>query len=128
MRPAAKPAAVLAPAAKLAAAPPVVAPAVVSAPAGAPAAAATPVATTIKSRTGRYYLVVAAYSSFARAEEGRRNLAHAGRPAKVIMPPPGSRLYRLSAVDFADKPTATLAANRLRQNPHFDKGLTVLPY
>jgi len=98
------------------------------APTVAPGTAATPVVTTIKSRTGRYYLVVAAYSSFARAEEGRRNLAHAGRPAKVILPPPGSRLFRLSAVDFADKPTATLAASRLRQNPHFDKGLTVLPY
>ncbi len=101
-----------------------VAPAV-AAPAAVSADAAV---TTIKSRTGRYYLVVAAYSSFARAEQGRRNLAHAGRPAKVILPPPGSRLYRLSAIDFADKPTATLAANRLRQNPHFDKGLTVLPY
>jgi hypothetical protein len=114
-------------AAKLAAARPAAAP-VVAAPAVAPATAAAPVVTTIKSRTGRYYLVVAAYSSFARAEEGRRNLAHAGRPAKVILPPPGSRLFRLSAVDFADKPTATLAASRLRQNPHFDKGLTVLPY
>ena len=129
--PVAKPAAshlAAAPAAKAIAAHPAAAPALVAAPAVAPAAVATPVTTTIKSRTGRYYLVVAAYSSFARAEEGRRNLAHAGRPAKVIMPPPGSRLYRLSAVDFADKPTATLAANRLRQNPHFDKGLTVLPY
>ena len=100
-------------------------------PAAMPVAAAattTPVATTIKSRTGRYYLIVAAYGSLARAEEGRRNLAHAGRPAKVILPPRGSRLYRLSAIDFADKPTATLAANQLRRNPHFDKGLTVLPY
>ena len=129
--PAAKrPGAAPAPAKTMAVAParPVAAPAVAAAPAAAPVAAATPATTTIKNRTGRYYLVVAAYSSFARAEEGRRNLAHAGRPAKVIMPPPGSRLYRLSAVDFADKPTATLAANRLRQNPHFDKGLTVLPY
>jgi hypothetical protein len=91
-----------------------------------PAAPAT--GTTIKSRTGRYYLIVAAYGSLAHAEQGRRNLAHAGRPAKVILPPPGSRLYRLSAVDFADKPTATLAANQLRRNPHFDKGLTVLAY
>jgi len=110
------------------------APAVAKAPAAAvvaPAAVATvaaPATTTIKTRTGRFYIMVAAYSSLARAEEGRRNLAHAGRPAKVILPPKGSRLYRLSAVDFADKPTATLAANRLRQNPHFDKGLTVLPY
>lgn len=92
----------------------------------APAGAAVP--TAIKARTGRYYLIVAAYSSFARAEEGRRNLAHAGRPAKVIYPPAGSRLFRLSAVDFADKPTATVAAAQLRRNPHFDKGLTVLPY
>ncbi len=114
--------------AALAAKPAVVRP--VAPPVAAPVAAASADAatTTIKSRTGRYYLVVAAYSSFARAEQGRRNLAHAGRPAKVILPPPGSRLYRLSAIDFADKPTATLAANRLRQNPHFDKGLTVLPY
>jgi hypothetical protein len=101
-----------------------VAPAAVS----AATAAITTSATTIKSRTGRYYLIVAAYGSLARAEEGRRNLAHAGRPAKVILPPRGSRLYRLSAIDFADKPTATLAANQLRRNPHFDKGLTVLPY
>ncbi len=103
-----------------------VAPAPMVAAVVAPAGAAAP--TTIKARTGRYYLVVAAYSSFARAEEGRRNLAHAGRPAKVILPPAGSRLYRLSAVDFADRPTATVAAAHLRQNPHFDKGLTVLPY
>ncbi|GAB3635983.1 hypothetical protein GCM10027422_15730 [Hymenobacter arcticus] len=104
----------------------IVAAPVVAAAALAPAGVAGP--TTIKARTGRYYLIVAAYSSLARAEEGRRNLAHAGRPAKVICPPAGSRLYRLSAVDFADKPTATVAAARLRQNPHFDKGLTVLPY
>ncbi|RZK56328.1 MAG: hypothetical protein EOO59_09890 [Hymenobacter sp.] len=85
-------------------------------------------ATTIKQRTGRFYVIVAAYTSLARAEVGRQNLAHAGRSAKVITPPLGSRLYRLSAADFADRPTATLAAARLRQNPHFDKGLTILPY
>ena len=95
----------------------------------APVAAAAPAtATTIKARTGRYYLVVVAYSSWARAEQGRLNLAHAGRPAKVILPPAGSRLYRLSAVDFPDYPSALAAAAQLRQNPHFDKGLTVYPY
>lgn len=94
--------------------------------AAAPAAAAS--AATIKARTGRYYIVVAAYNSLARAEEGRRNLVHAGRPAKVIAPPVGSRLYRLSAADFADRPTALAAASRLRQNPHLDKGLTVFAY
>ena len=97
-------------------------------PVAAPAAPAAAGATTIKSRTGRYYVVVAAYGSLARAEQGRRNLAHAGRPAKIIMPPAGSRLYRLSAADFADRPTALLTAAHLRQNPHFDKGLTIYPY
>jgi hypothetical protein len=100
-----------------------------------PVAVATPTAATtaapvtaVKARTGRYYIVVAAYSSLKRAEEGRRNLAHAGRPAKVIAPPVGSRLYRLSAADFADRPTALAAATQLRQNPHLDKGLTVFAY
>lgn len=104
--------------------------AVPTAQAGAPLAAAAVAApaTAIKGRTGRYYIVVAAYSSLKRAEEGRRNLAHAGRPAKVIAPPAGSRLYRLSAADFADRPAALVAATRLRQNPHLDKGLTVFAY
>jgi cell division protein FtsN len=85
-------------------------------------------ATTIKARTGRFYVMVAAYSSWVRAEEGRRNLAHAGRPAKIIAPYPGTRYYRLTAADFADRPTALAAAARLRQNSHLDKGLSVIAY
>ncbi len=85
-------------------------------------------ATAIKARTGRFYIMVAAYSSLARAEEGRCNLAHAGRPAKIIAPYPGTRYYRLTAADFADRPTALAAAARLRQNPHLDKGLSVIAY
>ncbi|GEM_PF-1027221 len=92
------------------------------------AGAATAAGTTIKGRTGRYYVVVAAFGSLARAEQSRRNLAQAGRSAKIIIPPAGSRFYRLSAADFADRPSAALAARRLRQNPNFDKGLTVYPY
>ncbi|QKG52460.1 hypothetical protein [Hymenobacter sp. BRD67] len=57
-------------------------------PAFTPASSASQAATTIKSRTGRYYLIIAAYGSLAHAEEGRRNLAHAGRPAKILLPPP----------------------------------------
>ncbi len=92
------------------------------------AKAATSTAATIKARTGRFYIMVAAYSSLARAEEGRRNLVHAGRPAKIILPFPGTHFYRLTAADFADLPTALAAAARLRQNPHLDKGLSVYPY
>jgi hypothetical protein len=95
----------------------------VASPAKAPASA-----TTLNARTGRFYVMVAAYSSWARAEEGRRNLAHAGRPAKIIAPYPGTRYYRLTAADFADRPTALAAAARLRQNPHLDKGLSVIAY
>ena len=97
----------------------------------APAAVATtaaPATTTIKARTGRFYIMVAAYSSLARAEEGRRNLAHAGRPAKVILPFPGTRYYRLTAADFAGRTEALAAAARLRQNPKFDQGISVFPY
>ncbi|MGI4739701.1 MAG: SPOR domain-containing protein [Janthinobacterium lividum] len=93
----------------------------------APAAPAS--AATINARTGRYYLVVAAYSSLARAEQGRRNLAHAGHAnAKVILPYPGTRHYRLSAADFDDRPSAQVAASQLRRNPHMDKGLSVFAY
>lgn len=85
--------------------------------------------TAINSRTGRYYLVVAAYGSMAHAEQGRRNLLHAGHAnAKIILPYPGTRHYRLSAADYADRPAAQAAANQLRRNPHVDKGLTVFPY
>ncbi len=93
----------------------------------APAAPAA--AGAINARTGRYYLVVAAYDSRARAEQGRRNLLHAGHAnARIIMPYPGTRHYRLSAADYADRPAAQLAANQLRKNPHVDNGLTVFPY
>jgi hypothetical protein len=65
----------------------------------------------------------------AHAEQGRRNLMHAGHAnAKIILPYPGTRHYRLSAADFADRPTAQVAATQLRRNPHLDKGLTVFPY
>jgi hypothetical protein len=104
--------------------------AVAKAPAATAAVATTaaPATTTIKARTGRFYIMVAAYSSLARAEEGRRNLAHAGRPAKVILPFPGTRYYRLTAADFAGRTEALAAAARLRQNPKFDQGISVFPY
>ncbi len=91
--------------------------------------AAPAVAGAINARTGRYYVVVAAYDSRARAEQGRRNLLHAGHAnAKIIMPYPGTRHYRLSAADYADRPAAQVAASQLRKNPRVDNGLTVFPY
>ena len=69
---------------------------------------------TIKTRTGRFYVIAGAYSSLARAEEGRRNLLRAGHPARVILPPYGSRLFRLAAADYADQASAQREAQRLR--------------
>ena len=93
------------------------------------APAAAPAAATIKARTGRYYVVVAAYNSLAHAQQGLRNLlgtGHAG--AKIIAPYPGTRFYRLSAADYADRPMAQFAASELRKTPSADKGLEVFPY
>lgn len=103
-------------------------PAVAKAPAAVAKAPAAGAAATINKRTGRYYVVVAAYNSLRNAEQGRQVLARTGRPAKIILPYFGTRHYRLSVADFPDKASAEVAAAKLRQNPNFDKGLSVLPY
>ncbi len=75
---------------------------------------------TIKTPTGRFYVIAGAYSSLARAEEGRRNLLRAGHPARIILPPYGSRLFRLAAADYADQASAQREAQRLRLSTHCD--------
>jgi len=113
------PAAVVKPAAK---------PIVVAKPALVPAATHAVAGKTIKQRTGRFYVVVAAYGSLQLAENGRKNLARAGRDAKVIYPFFGTRFYRLSAADFPDKASANFAAARLRHTANFDPATSVLAY
>ncbi|TVT42705.1 hypothetical protein FNT36_01015 [Hymenobacter setariae] len=110
-----------------------VAPAVAKATAAvaSPAKAASSSTPTIKARTGRFYIVVGAYTSLAGAQRGRQGVVHAGRPApmtKIIAPFPGTNKYRISAADFATYGEALAAAAQLRQNPHLDKGLSVFPY
>lgn len=88
-------------------------------------------ATTIKARTGRFYIVVGAYTSLAGAQRGRQEVVHAGRPApmtKIILPFPGTNKYRITAADFANYGEALAAAARLRQSSGLDKGLSVFPY
>ena len=108
------------------------APVAKAAPAKAPVVKAVAPATTeatINARTGRYYVVVAAYNSLAHAQQGQRNLLRTGHAgAKIILPYPGTRFYRLSAADYADRPMAQFAASELRKTPQADKGLTVFPY
>jgi cell division protein FtsN len=87
-------------------------------PAKAPAPAVS--STTIKYRTGRYYVIAGAYSSLAGAERGRKVLAKTGHQSHIILPPFGSRLFRLTAADFPDLASAQREAQRLRVSTHCD--------
>ena len=86
----------------------------------APAARLAVASTTIKTRTGRYYVIAGAYGSLANAEKGRKVLAHTGHAARIILPPFGSRLFRLTAADYPDLASAQREAQRLRVSTHCD--------
>lgn len=86
----------------------------------APGRAAAPGSTAIKSPTGRYYVIAGAYSTLAHAERGRQVLARTGRVSRVILPPPGSRLFRLTAADYPDLASAQREAQRLRVSTRCD--------
>ena len=75
---------------------------------------------TIKTRTGRYYVIAGAYSSRLRAEQGRQQLARTGYAPRIILPPYGSRLFRLAAADYPDLASAQREAQRLRATTHSD--------
>ncbi len=91
-----------------------------------PAPIATPVAkavvssTAIKQRTGRYYVIAGAYRTLASAERGRKALTKMGRATHVILPPAGSRLFRVTAGDYADLASAQREAQRLRISTRSD--------
>ncbi|GAB3223490.1 hypothetical protein GCM10027346_02560 [Hymenobacter seoulensis] len=70
---------------------------------------------TIKSRTGRYYVVAGSYKTLANAEKGRQALVRLGHPARVILPAPGSRQYMLSVADYPDRASADRQASILRK-------------
>ena len=92
-------------------------PAVAKLHAGPSAVAST---TTIKNRTGRYYVIAGAYSSFKGAERGRQVLARTGHATHIILPPFGSRLFRLTAADYPDLASAEREAQRLRISTRCD--------
>ena len=83
----------------------------------APAKAAGP---TIKFRTGRYYVIAGAYRNLAGAEKGRKLLVRTGHASRIILPPYGSRLYRLTAADYPDLASAQREAQRLRISTRCD--------
>lgn len=89
-------------------------PVVKAAPIAATNAPASPSVVTIKSRTGRYYVIAGSYSSFKGAETDRKNLLHYGHNSHIILPPPGSRYFRLTSADYPDQASAQREAQRLR--------------
>ena len=91
-----------------------------SAVAKVPVAASTSSSTTIKARTGRYFVIAGAYSSLKGAEQGRKVLARTGHASHIILPPYGSRLFRLTAADYPDLASAQREAQRLRVTTHSD--------
>lgn len=78
-------------------------------------ATASTTATTVKSRTGRYYVIAGSYTTMVNAEKGRQALVRLGHPARVITPQAGSRQYKLSVADFADRTSADRQASILRK-------------
>ncbi|TGD80362.1 SPOR domain-containing protein [Hymenobacter wooponensis] len=81
---------------------------------------------TIKSRTGRYYIIAGSYTSLANAEKGRQALVRLGHPARVILPQAGSRQYKLSVADYADRTSADREAQAQRRR--LGNSLWVLNY
>ena len=92
----------------------------VAAPVRAKVSAAMVSTVTIKSRTGRCYVIAGAYRSLAGAEQGRKLLAKNGHASHIILPPYGSRLFRLTAADYPNMASAQREAQRLRVNTHCD--------
>lgn len=72
-------------------------------------------ATTVSSRTGRYYVIAGSYTTLVNAEKGRQALVRLGHPARVLLPAPGSRQFMLSAADFPDRTSADRQATILRK-------------
>ncbi|SHJ21861.1 hypothetical protein SAMN02745146_2517 [Hymenobacter daecheongensis DSM 21074] len=83
--------------------------------------------TTIKSRTGRSYIIVGAYTTLAHAEKGRLALLkHGHKNAKVVLPARGSRQFRLSVLDYPSNAVAQQQLPLVRK--HLGSDLWVLNY
>ncbi len=111
---------------KLAVAPAAPAPAPVS----SSAKAATPVgpgyATTIKGRTGRYYVMGGAFRTLTTALVQRQSLARLGHRARVLLPGYGEIFFKVSIDDYPDQATAQREAQRMRTRTRLGTGLWVL--
>ncbi|GAB3201052.1 nucleoid DNA-binding protein [Pontibacter aydingkolensis] len=70
---------------------------------------------TIKEKTNRFYIITGGYSTYLSAENSRYEVQTKGfDEAKVLIPGPGSRLYRVSVADFGTEEEARNALNKYR--------------
>ncbi len=103
---------------------------VAPAPVATPAKTATPVgpgyATTIKGRTGRYYVMGGAFRTLATALAQRQSLARLGHRARVLLPGYGEIFFKVSIDDYPDQATAQREAQRMRTRTRLGTGLWVL--
>jgi nucleoid DNA-binding protein len=70
---------------------------------------------TITEKTGRFYIITGGYSRLQNAETGRDDVRENGHDGKVLTPLRGSRLFRVSAADFATGEEAQAAMNEYRK-------------
>ena len=82
--------------------------------------------TTIKGRTGRYYIMGGAFATRAAAMAQRQGLARLRHRARVLLPGPGETLYKVSIADYPDRATAEAEARRMRTQTRLGTGLWVL--
>ncbi|SMB99852.1 Sporulation domain protein [Hymenobacter roseosalivarius DSM 11622] len=99
-------------------------------PAATPATATS--ATTIKNRTGRFYVVAGSFDTPRSVEKARAALARKNRPAQILWPvrptraSAGSRFYRLTVGEFTDRASADRSLSQLRKQ--YGSALWVLKY
>ncbi|GHA58153.1 HU domain-containing protein [Pontibacter akesuensis] len=78
----------------------------------------------VNANDGRFYIITGGYVRLENAEESRAILKKDGGDVKVVLPGPGSRLYRVAVADFSTKEEAQAELNTYRKK--FGETLWVL--
>jgi hypothetical protein len=82
--------------------------------------------TTINNKTERFYIITGGYSTLGNAEISRNAIRKEGHESKVLVPGPGSKLYRVSAADFETEQEARAAMSEYKKS--FGETIWVFKY
>ncbi|MFT2007719.1 SPOR domain-containing protein [Pontibacter sp. 13R65] len=69
----------------------------------------------LSGKTGRFYIITGGYSSLKNAEVSRSEIKKKQIEAKILLPPPGHKLLRVSVADFATPEEAAAAIGDYRK-------------